>query len=80
MASQQAIDRFPHVQLGSDNRWYVSCPLNGGSYDAGTLFPERRFDTEDAARSAALLMRDAFDEGRAFQASAIRTSLNFGKR
>jgi hypothetical protein len=60
---------------GSDNRPYVNGPGHGMSYDAGTLWPERRLSSDADATAAAILCNEAYAQGYHAAQCDIRIAL-----
>lgn len=60
---------------GSDGRPYVDGPGNGCGYSSGTLWPEMRLPSFDAAQAAALIANEAYRQGADAARREIRAAL-----
>lgn len=61
--------------LDHDGKPYVKGPGKGLEYYGGTLWPELRFDSIDAAAKAALVANIAYEEGTKAARAEIRAAL-----
>jgi hypothetical protein len=66
-------------QSGSDNRPYVDGPGNGCGYNSGTLWPEMRLPSFEAALAAALIANEAYQQGADAARREIRATLGLNQ-
>lgn len=67
----------PYEGHGYDNEGkpYISGPGNGFGYYAGTLWPDSRFASKEAAEAAAKLCNEAYSQGYRKAQQDIRIAL-----
>lgn len=69
--------RKPYEALCGDNEGkpYIAGPGNGFGYYAGTLWPDSRFASKEAAEAAAKLCNEAYNQGYTKAQQDIRLAL-----